>query len=103
MSEDGNPGGASSGMVEVELLGVARHLARRESVEVALDEPARLDAFLHRLADELPVLVGTVLDEQGGFLGGHALSRGGIDLLRNPEDRVHPGDRLMLLSLSAGG
>ena len=89
--------------VEIELLGVARFLARREQVILDLEAPTTLQQLLLRLADELPALVGTVLTAEGSFLAGHVLSRAGTDLLRDPEDPIAPGERLMLLSLSAGG
>ena len=89
--------------VEVELLGVARLLARREGVTLLLDSPLPLSHLLRRLAGELPALVGTVIAEDGALLGGHVLSRDGAELLRDPEEPIHPGDRLLLLSTSAGG
>jgi hypothetical protein len=97
----GEPSGLSE--VEVELLGVARLLARRETACVALNGPVPLAEFLRALAGELPALVGTVFTEDGALLGGHVLSRNGADLLRDPEAPVSPGDRLLLLSTAAGG
>jgi len=90
-------------MVEVELLGVARLLARRDAVQVPLVETIPLAAFLRMLVVDLPALAGTVLGEDGALLGGHVLSRDGADLLRHPEEPIHPGDRLLLLSTAAGG
>lgn len=93
----------SPGPVHVELLGVARLLARREVVELPVPGTLPLAAFLRALAGELPALVGTVLSEEGELLGGHVLSRNGADLIRDPDEPVHPADRLLLLSTSAGG
>ncbi len=87
----------------MELLGVARLLARRERVTVSLADSLPLSAFLRRVVDEVPALVGTVISEDGALLGGHVLSRRGQELLRNPEDPIRGGDELLLLSLSAGG
>ena len=91
------------GAIEVELLGVARLLARRETVRVLAPRPISLADLLRAVANEAPALAGTVLSEDGGLLGGHALSRDGIELLRDPEATIRPGDRLLLLSTSAGG
>ena len=91
------------GTVEVELLGLARLLTRRESVSVAVAETLSLREFLRALAAELPALAGTVCTEDGTLLGGYALSRSGADLLRDPSEPIRPGDQLLLLSTLAGG
>ncbi len=96
-------GGVEKLPVEVELLGLARLLTRRESVAVPLDAILPLHAFLRLLAAELPALVGTVCAEDGTLLGGYLLSRTGADLLRDPAEPIRPGDRLLLLSTLAGG
>jgi hypothetical protein len=89
--------------VKIELLGVARLLTRRETATIPLAAPVPLSEFLSLLALELPALVGTTLSEDGSLLGGYVLSRNGADLIRDPAESIHPGDRLLLLSLSAGG
>lgn len=93
----------AAGVVEVELLGVARLLARQEVAVVPLDGPRALPEFLRLLASQLPALVGTVLSVSGELLGGHILSRGGTEFIQSAESLIHPGEQLMLLSLSAGG
>ena len=87
----------------MELLGVARHLARRETVSVAAERALPLRELVQALGRHLPALVGTVLEGDGRLIAGHVFSRNGTDLLRDPEETVHPGDRLLLLSTSAGG
>lgn len=89
--------------VTIELLGVARLLACRESVELVVPHPLPAREVLRLLANELPALVGTVLDPAGAPLGGHLLSRCDAELLRDPETLIAPGDALLLLSTSAGG
>jgi hypothetical protein len=88
--------------VEVELLGVARFLARRATVQIPLAEPVPLRDFVQLLANETAALVGTVFTEDGELLGGHAFTRGD-EFLSHAHDNVHPGDRLALLSMVAGG
>jgi hypothetical protein len=90
-------------MITIELLGVARLLARREVIELPALEAISLAELLSALASELPALVGTVVTSEGALLGGYALSRDGVGLLREPLQQVEPGDRLLLLSTSAGG
>ena len=90
------------GTVHVELLGVARFLARREVLEIDVPATVPLADFARRVAAEAPALVGNVLGEEGTLIAGHVFARGS-GLLRDAEDPIHPGDRLMLLSTSAGG
>jgi hypothetical protein len=92
-----------AGTISIELLGVARLLARREALDLPVAGPVGVADLALRVAGELPALVGTVLTEDGAFLGGHVLSREGGDLLRDPLEEVRPGERILLLSLSAGG
>jgi len=89
--------------VEIELLGVARFLARRDAASVAVPGPLPLVELIQALGRELPVLVGTALTEEGALLGGYVLSRDGAELLRDPAEPIYPADRLLLLSTSAGG
>jgi hypothetical protein len=89
--------------IAIELLGVARVLARCDWATVSVPGTVSLAQVLRSLAREFPALVGTALSEEGALLGGHVLSRNGTDLLRDPAEPIHPGDRLLLLSTSAGG
>src|SRR6185369_825604 len=89
--------------VEVELLGLARLLARREVAQVPVAGATPLAQVARALAGELPALAGTVMTEEGLLIGGHAFSRDGCQLLRDPGEIVRPGDRLLLLSTVAGG
>jgi hypothetical protein len=89
--------------VEVELLGVARLLARRRTVSLPAAGMPTLAELVRALARELPALVGAVIAEDGAALEGHVIAREGRDLLRDPEEPIYPGDRLLLISLEAGG
>src|SRR5262245_22636152 len=89
--------------VEVELLGLARLLARRECVQVAVVGTIPLGELAQALARALPALVGTIVKDDGTLLAGHTFSRNGRELLRDPAAPVNPGERLLLLSTVAGG
>jgi hypothetical protein len=93
----------TSPTVEVELLGVARYVARTAVLRVPLAEPATAAAVLRALRDACPALVGVAVDASATPLGGHVLARTGGTLLRSGEEPVSPGERLMLLSVLAGG
>lgn len=93
----------SADAVEVEFLGVARLLARRARVQLPVSGPASRQAVLRLLAREAPALIGTVLTADGALLGGHVLSRHTGGALTDPAEPVQPGERLLLLDLSAGG
>src|SRR5947209_729887 len=89
--------------IEIELLGVARLLARRASVSVPASGPIAVAGLVQRLVRELPALAATVFAEDGSLLGGHVFARDGRDLLQEPAALVYPGERLQSLSIEAGG
>ncbi|MFN3651410.1 MAG: MoaD/ThiS family protein [Armatimonadota bacterium] len=89
--------------IEVELLGVARVLARRETIPLSVPQPATLAGVGAALLGQAPALAGTVLHPDGTLRPGYAYSRAGKSLLHSPDEPVHPGDRLLLLSIIAGG
>jgi hypothetical protein len=87
----------------VELLGSARLQAGRKQLSIELDAPATIPDLLGRLAEICPDLVGPVLDgETRTLVAGHVLNRNGRDFLTDG-DLVLPGDRLLLMSSTAGG
>jgi hypothetical protein len=101
--QDGREAFAEGGEpVVVELLGVARLLARRETVDVPVRAAVSLAELTALVAAAAPALVGTVIAEDGALTAGYLFARG-AELLRSPDDLVHPGQRLLLLSTSAGG
>ncbi len=89
--------------VEVELLGLARLLARRATVSVPVEGTVTVSALVQALSRELPALMKTVVGEDGALLGGYVFARGGRDLIQDPRERIRPGDRLQLISVEAGG
>jgi hypothetical protein len=89
--------------IEIELLGVARLLARQQTVSLAMAAPVRLSELVAALLQQTPALAGTVIAEDGTLVGGHVFARGGRDLLREPGAPIMPGERLQLLSVEEGG
>ena len=88
----------------VELLGVARLRAKTAEVSLALPEEATLSHVFLALAEKLPALVGTVITpERNSLSSGHACNINGLDFVRNPNVKVHPGDRIFIISADAGG
>jgi len=56
------------------------------------------------LAEACPALVGSALDVEGQRVGeGYILNRNGRDFIKDPTALIQPGDRLLLMSSSAGG
>jgi molybdopterin-guanine dinucleotide biosynthesis protein A len=88
----------------VELLGVARLRAKTKEVSLALPEGATLAHVFIALAERLPSLVGPVIaPERNSLASGHACNINGRDFARDPTVRVHPGDRIFIISADAGG
>jgi len=88
----------------VELLGVARLRAKTKEVSLALPPDATLAQVFLALAERLPTLVGPVIAPEGNSLAsGHACNINGRDFVRDPRAKVHPGDRIFIISADAGG
>jgi molybdopterin-guanine dinucleotide biosynthesis protein A len=94
---------ARENAVSIELLGVARLLARTDQVSVTVGPDALAGQVLAELARRFPALLSCVIDRNGELQRGHALCRNGLELLRDPLAPVRPGEHLLLLSTSAGG
>ena len=103
---DAPPLSASSttpSMCYVELLGPARLQAGLKHLSVEITTPTTIPELIFALAEACPALVGPVLDLTRGRLAeGHVLNRNGRDFLKD-RDLIQPGDRLLLMSSSAGG
>ena len=88
--------------VSVELFGVARLLAKTQSVSLLLPQDATLAHVFAALAEELPVLVGRIIAGDG-LASGYTCNINGLDFIRTPSAKVHSGDRIFVLSADAGG
>lgn len=88
--------------VSVELFGVARMVAKTQSVALALPQEATLAHVFSALAEQLPALVGPVINA-AGLLSGYTCNINGLDFVRAPSVKIKPGDKILILSADAGG
>ena len=88
--------------VSVELFGVARMLSKTRSLSLNLKEGATLRQVFSALGDQLPVLVGRVLNSEG-LINGYACNINGVNFVRAPDAKVSSGDKIFILSADAGG
>lgn len=88
----------------VELLGPARLQAGLKHLAIQIPGVITLAELVLALAEACPPLVGSVIDPNHyALVDGYILNRGGRDFLKDPAERIQPGDRLLLMSSSAGG
>ena len=88
--------------VSVELFGVARMVAKTQSVALALPREATLAHVFSALAEQLPALFGRVIDS-AGLLSGYTCNINGLDFVRAPSAKINSGDKILILSADAGG
>ncbi|MBA2565655.1 MAG: NTP transferase domain-containing protein [Gemmatimonadetes bacterium] len=89
--------------VTFELFGPPRLLAGGSEVAVDVPRPALLGSALAALAREAPALVGSVLDVHGIPSPAYLVSVNGREFTVDRGRTLADGDRLLLLSASAGG
>jgi molybdopterin converting factor small subunit len=88
----------------VELFGAARLLAKTKEVSLSLPQEATLSHVLSALAEQVPVLVGRVINrDRGSLVSGYTCNINGLDFVRTPTTRIHSGDKIFILSADAGG
>jgi molybdopterin-guanine dinucleotide biosynthesis protein A len=88
--------------VRVEFFGVARLVAKTQTVSLSLPQEATLAQVFTALAEKFPVLVGRVVNSEG-LISGYTCNINGLDFVRAPAAKVNPGDKIMILSADAGG
>ena len=88
--------------VSLELFGVARMLTKTKAVTLSLPRGATLANVFSALAEQLPVLVGRVIDSNG-LIAGYTCNINGLDFVRIPSAKVNSGDKIFILSADAGG
>jgi molybdopterin-guanine dinucleotide biosynthesis protein A len=95
---------APSATCDVELFGVARLLAKTKELSLALPLEATLAHVLCALAEQLPILVGRVInDDRSSLMSGYTCNINGLDFVRAPNARISSGDKIFILSADAGG
>ena len=94
--------GSNSILVSVELFGVARLVAKTQTVALALPEEATLAHVFSALAEKLPVLVGRIINDHG-LIRGYTCNINGLSFVRTPLAKVNSGDKIFILSADAGG
>lgn len=92
--------------VLVEFTGISRVLTGETKIAISLQEGARLEDVVQQIGRRFPALVGEVIDNDGrSMIPTNLFSVNGGQILH--EDQLHyqpkDGDRLILLSLLAGG
>ena len=88
----------------VELFGVARLLAKTQVISLSLPGDATLTHVLSAVAQRLPVLVGRVINKDGtDLLAGFACNINGTNFVRDSNTKIHPQDKIFILSADAGG
>ena len=93
---------ANSVSVSVELFGVARLVAKTQTISLALPQGATLAHVFSALAERLPVLVGPVINAEG-LMSGYTCNINGLNFVRAPGAKVNSGDNILILSADAGG
>lgn len=90
--------------ISVELFGIPRIKSGRRTLDLELPtDPGRQD-LVEAIANECPVLLGSVLREDLSDLqDGYVFNHNGISFLSGDSPRLQTGDFLLLLSNQAGG
>ena len=87
----------------IELYGIARLIAGRKELTVALAEGATVGDALRALALAVPNLVGSVLSPEGDVVEGNVLSLGGRAFVADRSTPLSLDVPLLILPAIAGG
>jgi len=92
--------------VIVEFTGISRVLTGETEIAIPLHEGAQLRDVVQQISQKFPDLIGEVIEQDGrSMIATNLFSINGGQILH--EDQLHyqpkDGDRLILLSLLAGG
>jgi molybdopterin converting factor small subunit len=88
----------------VEFLGIPRQLAGAREVELELPPGATLLEAVAALRKEVPALVGRVIAEDGtSLIEPYALNLNGRAFVQGLDIKLSGGDRIVLMTRSAGG
>ena len=92
--------------VVVEFTGVSRMLTSQSSVELELAPDDTLQQVVISLAKKYPALIGEIFEKDGQrLIPTNVFSLNGVKTIHEDElsFKPHDGDKLILLSLLAGG
>ncbi len=92
--------------VIVEFTGISRVLTGETEVAIPLQDGARIVDVVHQISQRFPALVGEVIEKDGrSMIPTNLFSVNGEQILHEDQLDYQPksGDRLILLSLLAGG
>ena len=83
---------------------MARLIAKTKIVDLQLPQRATLADLFVALAEQLPTLVGRVITlEKNNLMTGCACNINGLEFVRDPEVKIRPGDKILIVSADAGG
>jgi len=92
--------------VKVEFTGVSRVLTGEPEIYLSLDEGASVAHVIRQIGERYPQLIGQVIEKDGASLfPTNVFSVNGQNILHESDISYQPkdGDKLILLSLLAGG
>jgi len=92
--------------VTVEFTGISRMLTGKTEIAIPLQQGGRLQDVVQQIGHRFPALIGEVINEDGrSMIPTNLFSINGEQILHEDQLDYQPksGDRLILLSLLAGG
>lgn len=101
-NETGETPTHGSTVVLVELFGVARLVAKTQTVSLVLPQDATLAHVFSALVEKLPILAGRII-QSNGLVSGYTCNINGLEFVRASGAKIHSGDKIFILSADAGG
>ena len=92
--------------VQVEFTGVSRMLAGQKEINLRVNQEATFSDIIRDLGEKYPALIGQIIDKnENSFIATNLFSLNGEKIIQESEMNGAPGDgdRLILISLLAGG
>jgi hypothetical protein len=92
--------------VLIEFTGISRMLTEQSEMIVKIRQGTTFSAIVKTLGQKFPSLVGQIIDKNGSdFIATNLFSLNGEQIIQESEMNGSPkeGDRLILISLLAGG
>jgi len=92
--------------IQVELFGLSRLIAREKEITLTLEEGATFRDVVRALVRKYPEMVGDVVQADGETMQApNILNLDGRRMIQphQMDERISDGDRIILMSMSAGG